>query len=174
MRVLSQMFGLNQSFPKAARMRSWFFGIRRRESLGSFRHYLIGLCLVVLAVLIRLIITKQGSASAPFITFFPATALAALIGGLGPGVMVAACGAFLASMAFFPRPISGFILEDYVLLGFYLLTEVVICLVIDAMHSANSRYITLVEELTELESSSEPESGAPSSAPGDDKDVVAK
>lgn len=150
-------------------MRFRLLAIRRRESLGSFRHYLIGLGLVVLAVLLRLIITTHGSASAPFITFFPATALAALIGGLGPGIMVAACGAFLASVAFFPRPISGFLIEDWVLLGFYLLTEVVICLVIDAMHAANSRYITLAEEFTKLENTLEPESGVPSSALGGDK-----
>ncbi len=128
-------------------MRYPLFGVRRRESLGSLKHYLIGLALVVGAVILRLMITSQMSASAPFITFFPATALAALIGGLGPGVMVAACGALIASTAFFPRPITEFVTEDWVLLGFYLVTEVVICLVIDAMHSANSRYLTLIEEV---------------------------
>lgn len=148
-----------------ATVRVQLFGIRRKESLGSFGHYIIGLTLVAFAVVLRLIIVSHSSASAPFITFFPATALAALIGGVGPGLMVSACGAFLASIAFFPRPISEFIIEDWVLLGFYLLTEVVICLVIDAMHAANSRYITLAEELTKMEGTLDSVDDALSSVP---------
>ncbi|WP_186297797.1 DUF4118 domain-containing protein [Sedimenticola selenatireducens] len=129
-------------------MRYPLFGVRRRESLGSLNHYLIGLALVVGAVLLRLMITSEAtSAAAPFITFFPATALAALIGGLGPGIMVAACGAVLASTIFWTHPVFEFVAEDWVLLCFYLVTEIIICLVIDAMHSASSRYLMLIEEV---------------------------
>lgn len=128
-------------------MRYPLLGIIQKKSLGSLNHYLIGLALVVGAVILRLIITSQTSASAPFITFFPATTLAALIGGLGPGLMVAACGGILASTFFFPHPISEFVTEDWVLLLFYFMTEIVICLVIDAMHSANNRYLMLIEEI---------------------------
>lgn len=128
-------------------MRYPLLGIRQKKSLGSVNHYLIGLVLVIGAVLLRLIITSQTTASAPFITFFPATALAALIGGLGPGLMVAACGGILASVFFFPHPITEFVTEDWVLLFFYLVTEIVICLVIDAMHAANNRYLMLIEEI---------------------------
>ncbi|WP_321527804.1 DUF4118 domain-containing protein [Sedimenticola selenatireducens] len=128
-------------------MRYPLLGIRHKKALGSLNHYLIGFTLVVGAVILRLIITSQTSASAPFITFFPATALAALIGGLGPGLMVAGFGGILASLFFFPHPISEFVTEDWVLLLFYFITEIVICLVIDAMHSANNRYLTLIEEV---------------------------
>lgn len=136
-------------------MRYPLLGIRRKQSLGSLNHYLIGFIFVIGAVILRLIITSQTTATAPFITFFPATALAALIGGLGPGLMVAAFGGILASVYFFPHPIAEFVTEDWVLLIFYLMTEIVICLVIDAMHSANNRYLMLIEE---IESSNEPNS----------------
>ena len=129
-------------------MRYPLFGVRRRESLGSLKHYLIGIALVAGAVLLRLMITSEAtSAAAPFITFFPATALAALIGGLGPGIMVAICGAILASTTFWTHPVLEFVTEDWVLLCFYIVTEIIICLVIDAMHSANSRYLMLIEEV---------------------------
>ncbi|AKH20374.1 DUF4118 domain-containing protein [Sedimenticola thiotaurini] len=128
-------------------MRYPLLSIRHKEALGSLNHYLIGIALVIGAIVLRLIITSHTSASAPFITFFPATALAALIGGLGPGLMVAGLGGVLASMFFFPHPISEFVTEDWVLLVFYFITEIVICLVIDAMHSANNRYLVLVEEI---------------------------
>jgi len=134
-------------------MRYPLLGIRQKKSLGSLNHYLIGFALVVGAVILRLIITSQTSANAPFITFFPATALAALIGGLGPGLMVAACGGILASTFFFPHSITEFVTEDWVLLLFYFITEIVICLVIDAMHSANNRYLTLIQEVESKEKS---------------------
>lgn len=126
-----------------------FLSPRRPESLGSATHYMIAAGLLLLAVALRFVVAPH-SGHFPFITFFPATALAALIGGLGPGMMVAAGGGFLAAGMFFPRPVSEFTLEEWVPVAFYVMTELIICLVIDAMHAANGRYLTLAEEVRSL------------------------
>lgn len=135
---------------------------RRPETLGRSVHYAIAAGLVVLAIALRVVIAPV-NAGFPFITFFPATALAALIGGLGPGIMVALCGGFLASAFFFPYPISDFTGEDWGPVVFYVLTEVIICMVIDAMHAANGRYLTLAEEVQSLRSAA-PAQTAPAEA----------
>ncbi len=125
------------------------FAPRRPQALGSFTHYAIAAVLLCCAVLLRFIIAPVESGFA-FITFFPTTALAALIGGLGPGVMVAVGGGLLASSLFFPHSVAEFGPQDWGIVAFYILTEIIICLVIDAMHAANGRYLDLVQELSEL------------------------
>lgn len=63
--------------------------------------YVLALALVGLALAMRLWIAPP-EAGLPFITFFPAAALAAIVGGIGPGLLAVVLCAGLAAALFMP------------------------------------------------------------------------
>jgi two-component sensor histidine kinase len=77
---------------------------RKLISAGSAEAYAFAIVCVALAAAVRWVAGLWFEGIVPFATFFPAVLLAALIGGIGPGILAAiAGGTFLPpSMTFFP------------------------------------------------------------------------
>jgi two-component sensor histidine kinase len=74
--------------------------LHRNIAPGSFQAYLFAICCVAVAVLARLALGRLSDDIAPFVTFYPATLVAALIGGLGPGVLATAVGGVIVWWAY--------------------------------------------------------------------------
>lgn len=68
---------------------------------GSIKSYSIALGLVCFALLAR-VLTAPIETGLPFLAFFPAVTLAALFGGIGPGVFAMAISSILATYLFMP------------------------------------------------------------------------
>ena len=100
-------------------------------SLGA--RYLVAVGLTGLALTLRFLIAPQDS-GIPFVTFFPAATLAALIGGLGPGMVATALGA-MSAVFFFMAPFNEFKLEAGGALAslVFCLDQLVVCSAIEAM-----------------------------------------
>ena len=58
--------------------------------------------------LVRWVIGMWFEGVVPFATFFPAALLAALVGGIGPGTLVAVLGGIIGWWAFFDPPMAFF------------------------------------------------------------------
>jgi len=98
-------------------------GIRSRPWLG----FLIAIGLSLLALGIRFVV-GEGLIGFPYVTFFPAVALAAFLGGLRPGVLAAViCG--LMADYFFIAPFNSLALDwplSWIAMGLYVFTTAVI------------------------------------------------
>src|SRR5690349_1570039 len=68
--------------------------------------YGLALAMVAVAVFIRWLKAESVGTQIPFITFFPAINLAALIGGLGPGILATVLSTVAAWYAFIPRDLA--------------------------------------------------------------------
>jgi PAS domain S-box-containing protein len=64
--------------------------------------YGLALLLVAIAVVVRLLVAEHIGTQSPFITFYPAIIVAALIGGLWPGILATALSVLAAWYAFIP------------------------------------------------------------------------
>jgi len=69
-------------------------------SESALRAYSAAIALVVLAELVRWAIAFMGLGAVPFVTFYPATFFATIVGGAGPGAFAAVVGGILAWLAF--------------------------------------------------------------------------
>jgi K+-sensing histidine kinase KdpD len=74
--------------------------LHRNIAPGSFQAYLFAICCFVVAALAHLALGRLSDDIAPFVTFYPAPLVAALIGGLGPGVLATALGGLIVWWAF--------------------------------------------------------------------------
>ncbi|MBC8036305.1 MAG: DUF4118 domain-containing protein [Rhizobiales bacterium] len=97
-------------------------------ALSPSARYFAAVLLVALALAIRLLIAPIGPA-VPFITFFPAAAMSAILGGLGPGLLSAGLGAVIASFLFISFGDSSGILS----VAIFLIDGVIVCTAIEAM-----------------------------------------
>ena len=84
----------------------------RRNPIAA---YSLALAMVALAVLVRWIVGEYVGARIPFITFYPAIILVAVIGGLWPGIVATVLSAFAAWFLFVP-PYFSFALGERELL----------------------------------------------------------
>jgi two-component system, sensor histidine kinase PdtaS len=73
-------------------------GLRRRPLLGTA----FGLGLVALAASVRFLVDTHLPPGYPFLTFFPAVILTALLAGLWPGIIAAIAGGVVAGTFFMP------------------------------------------------------------------------
>jgi signal transduction histidine kinase len=115
-----------------------------RFALGRPLRHGLAVAFTGLAVLVRLGIAPPG-AGIPFITFFPAVALSAIVGGLWPGLLSAALGVALALWLFMPPfgdPHFG-ALRIVVFLG----QSVLVCTAIEAMHFYYRDYTRVARDL---------------------------
>lgn len=123
--------------------------VERRQQFDRFhlprsiRYALAGL-LTTVALLLRLWIAPQ-DVGVPFITFFPAVALSAIVGGLWPGMLSAGLGALLATYFFLP-PIreAEFGLWSTIV---FLFDGILVCTAIEAMHRYHRDHTRMVGEL---------------------------
>lgn len=111
--------------------------------------YLVAAALTLLALGVRLLIAPQET-GIPFVTFFPAATLAAIIGGLWPGLFATALGAVLA-VYFFMAPFGELKADHQALLAalVFCLDEAVVCLAITAMQGYYRAFITVAESARE-------------------------
>lgn len=109
---------------------------RYSPARGSFTAYLIALALVGLAVLLRLAFADI-DAGYPYITLFPAVALAAVLGGFWPGILASVISSVCAQF-FFTAPYHGFSIESlessFWAIAVFLTDALIVCSSIEAMH----------------------------------------
>lgn len=93
-------------------------------------------------------------AGVPFLTFFPAVTLAALLGGIGPGVFALVTSSILLSYMFFP-PFTAFPLmfqSEVLWTNFvFYAEELSVIFVIEAMFRQRKKYVTAAHLLGQLE-----------------------
>jgi len=115
---------------------------------GSFSTYLLALALMGLALWVRLAIAPV-EAGLQYLTFFPAVALAAIVGGLWPGLFATAIGLLLATYIFTPPyySFSSEVLRTSLWSNLvFLMDGVIVCSSIEAMHRYRSRHAVKLAE----------------------------
>jgi PAS domain S-box-containing protein len=106
--------------------------------MAPWRRYALALAVLVAALALRLGIAPV-EAGAPFVTFYPAVAIAVLLSGLGPGIMVLLLGGIAGHYLFLP-PFFSFGLasgQTFVLATYYSL-GLLTCLVVNQQHTARA------------------------------------
>ncbi len=116
-------------------------GIIHRERGGVF-NYLVAIVLMGIALLMRMMIAPV-NAGLQYITFFPAVTLAAVVGGLWPGIFATMIGLSLATFIF-TIPYYSLSIEA-IQTSFwsnmvFLMDGVIVCSSIEAMHRYRARY----------------------------------
>ncbi|MEO6422521.1 MAG: histidine kinase [Candidatus Nitrotoga sp.] len=123
---------------------------------GSTTGYLIASGLVVVALLGRLAIAPAESGM-PFLTFFPAVILAAILGGAGPGLFAMLACVVLASYMFIPpfNTFSSTFNAHVIWMNFvFCAEELTVIFVVEALRRQHRRFITttyLLEQVKESE-----------------------
>ncbi|TAN68144.1 MAG: response regulator [Methylobacter sp.] len=112
-------------------------------------YYLVAVALVGFAVVVRLAIAPF-SDGIPFLTFFPAATLAAVLGGFGPGMFATILGMCMASYIFIP-PYNSFSFEFQSVILWsnmvFFVEEFVVCLAIETMHRFRRNNYTVTHDL---------------------------
>jgi PAS domain S-box-containing protein len=122
-------------------------GVRQR---GPLVGYVIALGLVVCAAVIRGALGFAPGAF-PYLTFFPAIFLSAMIGGLGPGLFAAALSG-TAAWLFLPLDRASALpgSADALPVIFYALVSLFICVIIAGFQTATDRLRTERQRVSEL------------------------
>jgi K+-sensing histidine kinase KdpD len=90
-----------------------FHGVNFRKLVpaGSAEAYAFAIFCVAVAAVVRWVAGFWFEGIVPFATFFPAVLLAALVGGIGPGILAAIAGGLIGWWAFLPPPMVFFPLK---------------------------------------------------------------
>lgn len=110
----------------------------------SFKRYAVAVLLVLIAAGLRLAFLESLGTRAAFVTFYPAVVLAALYGGLWPGLVATALSAFVADF-FWIEPIGRFTfgqISDIIATAIFVLSCATVSFIAEAMHRARSKLIT--------------------------------
>lgn len=113
----------------------------QRAVSGGRLWVLWSILLVVGATLLRLLFLQGLGTNVPYITFYPAVAIAALYGGLRAGFLTLALSTAVA-IYFWVEPMHTLTSRnpfDWLLLGTFLATTALISIVAEAMHRARAR-----------------------------------
>lgn len=119
------------------------------ERRNTLRQYLLILVLMGVALVARLVIAPLDG-GIQYVTFFPAVAIAAVIGGIWPGLFSALLGVFLATYLFWPpyKMITfAFQYETVISNAVFLFDAVLVCSSIEAMHRFYRKSIDAEESL---------------------------
>jgi signal transduction histidine kinase len=117
--------------------------IIHRERGGAF-NYLVAMVLIGIALFIRTNLAPV-DAGLQYVAFFPAVTLAAVVGGLWPGVFATAIGLSLATFIFTAPYYSISIEAIRNAMGanlVFLMDGIIVCSSIEAMHRYRARYAT--------------------------------
>ena len=102
-----------------------------------FAAYGLALAMVALAVFVRGLVAEFAGEAMPFVTFYPAIIVAALIGGLGPGIMAtglaSVAGWYFLIPSFFAWTLTGRELTELFLFVFVSGVDVAIAVVVSAV-----------------------------------------
>ncbi|MCE5325442.1 MAG: PAS domain S-box protein [Planctomycetaceae bacterium] len=102
--------------------------------------YTVAVVAVAVGTAVQMAFPKSPAIEAPFITFFPAVVLAALYGGLGPGI-VATIVAGIAADYFWIEPVGSlgeYMYAGWVGMGMFLAGGTMISAVAEALHRAHA------------------------------------
>ncbi len=120
------------------------------ERRNTFRQYLYALALTAIALLARLAIAPL-EGGIQYVTFFPAVALSAVIGGIWPGLFCALISVSLATWFFWP-PFGAFTFdlqhETVLSNAVFLLDAILVCTFIEAMHRFYRKFVDTTKELS--------------------------
>jgi PAS domain S-box-containing protein len=118
-----------------------------RERGGAF-NYLVAIVLMGIALAVRMMIAPV-NAGLQYVAFFPAVTLAAVVGGLWPGVFTTIIGLMLATFIF-TAPYYSFSIEAIkTAMGsnfVFLMDGIIVCASIEAMHRYRARYAAELRE----------------------------
>ena len=133
---------------------AWQWIARHSPARGSFATYVIALALVALAVILRIAFAAI-DAGYQYITFFPAAAIAAVVGGFGPGIFAAIIGVVCAQF-FFTYPYYAFSI-DSLLASFwstmvFLADGLIVSTSIEAMHRYRAKSTKELQEVQQQNS----------------------
>lgn len=116
---------------------------------GGATLYLFSVGLTLAAIFVRLAIAPQ-EAGIPYVTFFPAVAMSAIIGGIGPGLLTTILGVLVATYLFIPPFNDLKVSREAIWSGVVFCADgVVVCSAIEAMHRYYRKYVRAVAALTE-------------------------
>lgn len=121
--------------------------IIHRERGGSV-NFLIATVLMGIALWVRMMIAPI-DAGLQYVTFFPAVTLAAVVGGLWPGIFTTILGLALATFIFTPPYYSFSIEAIKEAMGsnvVFLMDGIIVCSSIEAMHRYRARYAAELKE----------------------------
>ena len=125
----------------------YFLNRSQVEEIG-LGDYLMVLVLLGLAVLVRYIVAPV-DAGVPYVTFFPAVTLAAILGGYRAGLLATVLSMALISFLFYP-PYYSFRIDNFSLSlwanSVFFIGGVVVSLAIGAMHRYRRQYEQELEE----------------------------
>ena len=99
--------------------------------------YLVATLAPVAAAFARYELNPIWGSKLPFITFYPAVALAAWLGGVGPGLVATAVSAICALL--FLQPLGSLRVNDLIGLTLFVLVNVLITTLNEALHRARRR-----------------------------------
>lgn len=111
--------------------------------------YAIAIVFTAAGLLLRFLIAPQKDGM-PYVTFFPAATLAALTGGIGPGIAATIGGAILADYYFIP-PLNTFTLgpEELISAAVFCVDELIVCVVLEAVRRYYAGYSNALETLAQ-------------------------
>jgi len=117
-------------------------GIPLAQAMTEARYrYPAAIALAVAAAVVRLTFLSPIGPQVPFVTFYPAVMVAALYGGVGPGLLAGVLSAILADF-FWMEPVGQLgigKLGDWLARATFLLSVTMISLITEAMHRAQTR-----------------------------------
>ena len=108
----------------------------------------MAIVIAIAAAVLRLAFLQQLGLRVTFVTFYPAVILAALYGGLGPGLLATGLSALLADY-FWMEPVGTLRpndLADTLGLGIFCASGGLVCFVTEAMHRARARAAVAEEQ----------------------------
>ncbi|MGZ4958707.1 MAG: putative bifunctional diguanylate cyclase/phosphodiesterase [Methylomonas sp.] len=119
---------------------------------GGIDGYFIASMIVVIALVVRLAIAPP-EAGLPFLTFFPAVTLVAVLGGVGPAMFALVICVVLASYSFIP-PFQSFPLTFHatiIWINFiFCVEELLVIFVVEAMYRQRGNYLATADLLKQV------------------------
>lgn len=119
---------------------------------GRVQGYLLATCVVAFALWLRLFIAPAES-GLPFLTFFPAVTLVALLGGVGAGLYALILCCFLASYLFIPpfQALNFAFTKELIFTNLvFACEEFLVILVIEALYRQRSRSLITTQQLNDV------------------------
>jgi PAS domain S-box-containing protein len=123
-------------------------GISLGESSRAWHRYLMAVAVVITAAAARMMFLESIGLSVPFLTFFPAVTVAALYGGLGPGLLATALSALISDYFMIP-PLGSLTIGEagnVLALSIFVASSALISLVTEKMHRAQARAAAAEEQ----------------------------
>lgn len=122
------------------------------ETRGAAVSYIVAIFLVLIALYARVLIAPT-EAGLPFLTFFPAVTLAAVLGGIGPGVLAMVLCTVIATYLFLP-PFYALPMTFHPDVIFsnavFCMEELIVIFVVEAMYRQRSNYLTTTDLLNQV------------------------